>query len=163
SIVDATADIETTAQKIFLSKTFDNATSCSNDNSVVIEEAVYDEMIEALQKQGGYLCNQAEKETLEAALWVDGKRNAKTVAKDPALIAEVADIQNRDAESASFFMVKETGVGEDYPFSGEKLAVVLTIYKAKDFDDAVNISKNILNYHGRGHSCGLHTSNESHI
>ena len=28
-----------------LSKTFDNATSCSSDNAVVIEESVYDEMV----------------------------------------------------------------------------------------------------------------------
>ncbi|TMN23175.1 acylating sulfoacetaldehyde dehydrogenase [Lentibacillus cibarius] len=164
SIVDATADIQSAAHKIFLSKTFDNATSCSNDNSVVIEAPVYDEMIRALQKEGGYLCNQVEKDNLQAAIWTaDGKRNPETVAKDPAVIAQAAGLKNKKAEEATFFMVEETGVGEDYPFSGEKLAVVLTVYKAKDFTDAIDISKNILNYHGRGHSCGLHTSDESHI
>ncbi|TRM11959.1 aldehyde dehydrogenase family protein [Lentibacillus cibarius] len=164
SIVDATADIQSAAHKIFLSKTFDNATSCSNDNSVVIEAPVYDEMIRALQKEGGYLCNQVEKDNLQASIWTaDGKRNPETVAKDPAVIAQAAGLKNKKAEEATFFMVEETGVGEDYPFSGEKLAVVLTVYKAKDFTDAIDISKNILNYHGRGHSCGLHTSDESHI
>ncbi|MDY0393631.1 aldehyde dehydrogenase family protein [Virgibacillus halophilus] len=163
SIVDASADIQSAARKIFLSKIFDNATSCSNDNSVVIEAAVYDEMMHALQKQGGYLCNQIEKEQLQDALWMNGKRNPETVAKDPAVIAEAASLQNPQAEKASFFMVEETGVGEQYPFSGEKLAVVLTIYKAKDFNDAIQITKGILSYHGRGHSCGLHTSTEKHI
>lgn len=163
SIVDATADIQSAAKKIFLSKTFDNATSCSNDNSVVIEAEVYDEMIRALQKEGGYLCNQIEKENLQNAIWIDGKRNPNTVAQDPVVIAQSADIQNNKAEKATFFMVKETGVGKNYPFSGEKLAVILTVYKANDFTDAIQISKNILNYHGRGHSCGLHTSDESHI
>src|SRR5699024_308980 len=114
-------------------------------------------------KEGGYLCNQIEKENLQNAIWIDGKRNPNTVAQDPVVIAQSADIQNNKAEKATFFMVKETGVGKNYPFSGEKLAVILTVYKANDFTDAIQISKNILNYHGRGHSCGLHTSDESHI
>lgn len=163
SVVDATADIQSTARKIFKSKTFDNATSCSNDNSVVIESSIYDEMVGALQEQGGYLCNQKEKEKLEIALWTDGKRNPKTLAKDPKIIAQEAGIKNNEAENATFFMVKESGFGEKYPFSGEKLAVVLAVYKAENFSDALQITKNILNYQGKGHSCGLHTSDESHI
>ncbi|GAA0432527.1 aldehyde dehydrogenase family protein [Lentibacillus halophilus] len=163
SIVDATADIQSAAHKIFLSKTFDNATSCSNDNSVVIEASVYDDMIRALQKEGGYLCNQSEKDDLQAAIWTDGKRNSRTVAKDADVIAQAAGLQNKEANEATFFMVEETGVGADYPFSGEKLAVVLTVYKANDFTDAIDITKNILNYHGRGHSCGLHTSDKAHV
>ncbi|MCM3568047.1 acylating sulfoacetaldehyde dehydrogenase [Neobacillus mesonae] len=163
SIVDASANIEETARRIFLSKTFDNATSCSNDNSVVIEEAVYDQMIEALEKQGGYLCNAEEKKRLQEAMWIDGKRNPRTTAKDPNVIAKEAGLDNVNAQNASFFMVKETGVGKDYPFSGEKLAVVLTVYKAKDFQEAMKLTKKILNYQGKGHSCGLHTTNEKHI
>jgi sulfoacetaldehyde dehydrogenase len=163
SIVDSTANIEEAARKIFLSKTFDNATSCSNDNSIVIEEAVYEEMITALQKEGGYLCDEREKALLQNAMWIEGKRNSRTVAKDPLVLAQEAGLEHPNAKNATFFMVKETGVGSEYPFSGEKLAVVLTIYKAADFDEAVQLTKNILNYQGRGHSCGLHTTNESHI
>jgi sulfoacetaldehyde dehydrogenase len=163
SIVDSTANIEETAHKIFLSKTFDNATSCSNDNAVVIEEAVYDQMIEALQKEGGYLCDEREKRLLQDVMWVDGKRNSRTLAKDPIVIAKEAGLTNPKAEAATFFMVKEIGIGKDYPFSGEKLAVVLTVYKAADFQEAIKISKEILNYQGKGHSCGLHTTNEKHI
>lgn len=163
SIIDETADIQSAAHKIFLSKTFDNATSCSNDNSIVVEASVYDEVIQALQREGGYLCDANEKDQLQAAMWMNGKRNAKTVAQDPNVIAQEADLQNPETQKATFFMVEETGVGEKYPFSGEKLAVVLTVYKANDFGDALEITKRILNYHGRGHSCGLHTTNESHI
>lgn len=163
SIVDETADIQSAAHKIFLSKTFDNATSCSNDNAVVVEASIYDKMIKALQKEGGYLCDQHEKDKLQDALWINGKRNAKTVAQDPKVIAQEANIHSPEAQSATFYMVEETGVGEEHPFSGEKLAVILTVYKANDFADAIKITKRILNYHGRGHSCGLHTTDESHI
>ena len=163
SIVDATADIENAARKIFLSKTFDNATSCSNDNSVVIEADVYDEMIAALQKVGGYLCDEREKGLLQDVMWIDGKRNARTVAKDPYILAEEAGLEDANAKNATFFMVQESGVGKEYPFSGEKLAVVLTVYKAVDFKEALELTKKILNYQGRGHSCGLHTTDDSHI
>lgn len=163
SIVDATANIGEAAHKIYLSKTFDNSTSCSNDNSVVIEAAVYDQMLEALKKEGGFLCNEGEKRLLQEAMWVDGRRNSNTVAKDPNVLAKKAGLDHPEAEKATFFMVKETGVGKDYPFSGEKLAVVLTIYKAADFQEALKKTKEILNYQGRGHSCGLHTTDEKHI
>lgn len=163
SIVDKTADIQDAAHKIFLSKTFDNATSCSNDNSIVVEASVYDDMIKTLQKEGGYLCDANEKSKLQAVMWINGKRNGKTVAKDPDVIAREAGLQHSEAQKAAFFMVEETGVGEKHPFSGEKLAVVLSVYKVNDFDEAIQTTKRILNYQGRGHSCGLHTTDESHI
>ncbi|MEB3100962.1 acylating sulfoacetaldehyde dehydrogenase [Ferviditalea candida] len=163
SVVDATANLQEAAHRICLSKIYDYATSCSSDNAVVIEEAVYDEMIGALKKEGGYLCSAEEKALLEQAMWPDGKRSGKTTAKAPEVIAEAAGLQNPAAKEASFFMVEETGIGPGYPFSREKLAVVLAVYKAKDFDDALDITKRILNCQGRGHSCGLHTTDESHI
>jgi sulfoacetaldehyde dehydrogenase len=162
SVIDATANIKEAAHKIFLSKTFDNATSCSNDNSVVIEAAVFDEMVAALQKEGGYLCNGKEKMQLQEAMWTEGKRDVKTLAKDPWVIAEEAGLST-EAQKGKFFMVEETGIGKEYPFSGEKLAVVLTVYKATNFDEALSLTKKILNHQGRGHSCGLHTTDDSHI
>ena len=60
-------------------------------------------------------------------------------------------------------MVEETGYGPGYPFSDEKLSLVLAVYKAKDFDEALDLTKGILAFKGRGHSCGLHTTNEDHI
>jgi len=60
-------------------------------------------------------------------------------------------------------MVEETGVGADSPFSGEKMSVVLTVYKAKDFDAAVDKVNEITGYQGSGHSCGLHTTDEERV
>ena len=79
------------------------------------------------------------------------------------LIARDADVVARGcglpaaAESKKFFMVEETGVGRDFPFSGEKLALVLTVYRAKDFDAAAARANAILRHQGRGHSVGLHS------
>ena len=164
SVVDSTAEIEETARKIRTSKTFDYGTSCSNDNSVVIEAPVYEEMVEALKREGGYFCDDEERALLKEALWPGGrKRNAGTLCKAPSVIAEVAGLENPEAREASFFMVEGKGVGEEDLFSGEKLSVVLTVYEAADFDEALGLTGRILDYVGRGHSCGLHTTSEANI
>lgn len=163
SVIDATADLAQAARLIKASKTFDYATSCSSENALVIEEAVYDQAIDELKKQGGYLCTPAEKLLLQNAMWgEDGKRKGATTAKAPEAIARAAGFENSEALQAEFFMVTETGVGREYPFSGEKLAVVLTVYKVKDFEEALTLTKKVLSYQGRGHSCGLHTTDEQH-
>ena len=164
SVVDSTAEIEETARKIRTSKTFDYGTSCSNDNSVVIEAPVYEEMVEALKREGGYFCDDEERALLKEALWPGGrKRNAGTLCKAPSVIAEVAGLENPEAREASFFMIEGKGVGEEDLFSGEKLSVVLTVYEAADFDEALGLTGRILDYVGRGHSCGLHTTSEANI
>ncbi|AEG62035.1 acylating sulfoacetaldehyde dehydrogenase [Desulforamulus ruminis] len=165
SIVDRTASLGDAASRITKSKTFDYATSCSSDNAIVVEAGVYDQMIEELKKQGAYLCNEQEKAQLQKAMWDEatGKRKGATTAKSAEVMAAAAGFTNPEAKQASFFLVEETGVGRSYPFSGEKLALVAALYKVKDFSDALEITKRILNYVGRGHSCGLHTTDESHI
>ena len=165
TVIDDTADLKDAAHKVMLSKIFDHATSCSSDNAIVIEENVYDDMLAALVSEGGYLCNMEEKNALQAAMWdvETGKRKASTTAKAAFEIAQAAGFRNEKAKQAKFFMVEETGYGKGYPFSDEKLAVVLTVYKAKDFAEALDITEGILRHKGRGHSCGLHTKNEEHI
>ena len=164
SVVDSTAKIEETARKIRISKTFDYGTSCSNDNSVVVEVPVYKALIQALKREGGYLCNDEERALLQEALWPGGgKRSGETLCKAPSVIAQVAGLENPEALEASFFMVEGKGVGEEDPFSGEKLSVVLTVYEAANFDEALDLTRRILDYVGRGHSCGLHTTSEDNI
>jgi sulfoacetaldehyde dehydrogenase len=164
SIVDRTANIEDATRKIHESKTFDYGTSCSNDNSVVIEAPVYDAMVEALEREGGYFCDEGERALLQEAMWPGGGgRSAKTLCKAPSVIVGEAGLESQEARNAAFFMVEGKGIGEEDPFSGEKLAVVLTVYKAADFDEALRITKGILGYVGRGHSCGLHTTDEANV
>jgi sulfoacetaldehyde dehydrogenase len=59
-------------------------------------------------------------------------------------------------------MVPEKGIGKTYPLSGEKLSLVLTVYRAKDFGHAKRIVRDILDYQGKGHSCGIHTRDLAH-
>ena len=155
-IVDETADLDDAAKKICASKIFDNSTSCSSENSVVLVDAIYEKAIAALGRVGGYMASATEKAKIQAALWPDGKLSRTLIARDADVLAQAFGLPPA-AEQKKFFMVEETGVGRGFPFSSEKLAVVLTVYRAKDFDAAVARVKEVIAHQGRGHSCGLHT------
>jgi len=155
-IVDETADLDDAAREICASKIFDNSTSCSSENSVILVDAVYDKAIAALERAGGHMATLVEKSKIQAALWPDGKLNRTLIARDADVFARGCGLPDA-AQSKKFFMVEETGVGRGFPFSSEKLSLVLTVYRAKDFDAAVARANEILAHQGRGHSVGLHT------
>lgn len=159
-IVDETADLDDAAKKICASKIFDNATSCSSENSVVLVDAVYDKAIAALERAGGYMASPTEKAKIQTALWPDGKLSRTLIARDADVFARGCGLSDT-AQSRKFFMVEETGVGRGFPFSSEKLSLVLTVYRAKDFDAAIVRANEILAQQGRGHSVGLHTKDMS--
>ena len=160
-IIDSSADLKDAGEKITASKIFDNSTSCSSENSVVILSDVYDGAIGALKDAGGYLASEEEKRKIEKTLWVDGKLNRKVIAKGAKVIADEAGL-GPEAGKAAFFMVEDDGAGPDHPFSDEKLALVLTVYRAGDFDHAVSLVRDVLNVCGRGHSVGIHTDDPNH-
>ena len=162
TIVDETADIKSAANKIFLGKTFDFATSCSSENSAVIQESIFDDLIHELEANGGHMCSQEEKTKLEKAMWPDGKHlNKKIVAQSPKVIAGIAGLEIQN--DTKFIMVMGEQVGHKDLFSGEKLSIVLTLWKYQDFSEAIQFVQDITAYSGTGHSCGIHTSNEEHI
>lgn len=160
-IVDETADIKDAANKIKRSKTFDFATSCSAENSLVIQEGIYDNLVEALKAEGGYLLNAEEKALMQSKMWINGVLAREIIAQPAKKIAEYIGLNI--PEDRSFFMVEETNVGKDYPFSNEKLSVTVTLYKYKEFQDAIDRVNEITNYMGKGHSCGIHSTNDERI
>ena len=163
SIIDESANLNEASHKIMTSKTFDNATSCSSENSIIVHEKVYDSMISRLIEEGGSLLNGDEKLKLQGTMWNDkGVINRDVIAKRAAEIAKLSGLSGKHLDS-KFLMVEEQYIGSSYPFSMEKLSPVLTVYKAKDFDHAVNIAKDILNNQGKGHSCSIHSQNEDNI
>ncbi|OOG23847.1 sulfoacetaldehyde dehydrogenase [Thioalkalivibrio denitrificans] len=162
-IIDDSADLHDAAAKIARSKTFDNATSCSSENSLVIVDAVYDAMLEAMAGQGGVLLNAEEKALLQDNLWQQGSLNRRLLAKSAAEIARAVGIERADRDDTRILMVEESGAGPEYPFSSEKLSPVLTIYRVADFDAAFDKVHEILLHQGAGHSCGIHTRDDAHV
>ncbi len=162
TIVDDTQDMKVVADKIRRSKTFDMATSCSAENSCLAQDTIYEELCSALEAEGGFRVKEADKGKIEKALWPDGEHlNRDIVAQPAATIAKIAGIEV--PEGTNFFFVEESGIGEGYPLSGEKLSVVMTLYKWSDFDKAVQMVNDITNYSGAGHSCGIHTEKKERI
>ena len=163
AIVDASADVAAAASKIAASKCFDNATSCSSENSVVLVGPVYEAALAALTKAGGALLDREEKRRLQATMWPDGKLSASVTAQSASRIAQLAGLTRDEVAGAKFLMVEETGFGPEYPFSGEKLSPVLTVYRARDFNHACEIVKGIYAFQGAGHSVGIHTRDDDQV
>lgn len=161
-VVDETADLKDAATKIRDGKIFDNATSCSSENSVVLHESIYDKMLSLFQSLGGYLCNKEEKVKLQKLMWPDGVHMGRDhVGQHAQKIAALAGIMVKP--EITFLMVESNVVGLGDPFSGEKLSPVLTVWKYKEFEEAVCLVRDITRYSGYGHSCGIHTTNDSHV
>ena len=159
--VDDTADLDDAAEKIRISKTLDLAASCSSDNSVILFDAIYDQMLAKLQKEGGFIVQGADKQKLQDTIWKEGALNTGIVAQPASKIAGMAGIDL--PEGKTFLIVPESGHGADYPFSGEKLSVTMALYRAKDIDEAIALTNAIQGYQGRGHSCGIYSKSDANI
>ena len=160
-IIDETADLDSAASKVVTSKTFDNATSCSSENSLVIVDEVYENAIEALQEVGGVLLDHKETQELKDNLWIQGKLNPHLIAKSASEVATVVGFQRPEMRQAKMLMVEETGTGSEHPFSGEKLSPVLTLYRAENFKTACQRIIELYEFQGKGHSVGLHSKDET--
>jgi sulfoacetaldehyde dehydrogenase len=145
-IVDETADLALVADRVRRSKTFDNATSCSSENSLVLLEGVYDAAV--------------QKARLQALMWPDGKLSSAATGQSATVVAQRAGLHEVAALQPSMLLVEEDGFGPEHPFSGEKLSPVLTLYRARDFEHAMAIVEQVYAWQGAGHSVGLHSTRE---
>lgn len=166
-IVDETADLALAAERIVRSKTFDNATSCSSENSLVVVDAVREALLQELQARGAVMLDAAQKTVLQALMWPDGKLSPAVIGQSARVIAERAaalDPEGREAwlaiarQAPSILLVAEDAVGHEHPFSGEKLSPVLSIYRVRNFSDAAALVQRIYAFEGAGHSVGLHST-----
>lgn len=160
-LIDETADLDAAARLVAASKTFDNATSCSSENVLIVVDAVHDAFLDALHAVGGRVLDAAQSRSLKNALFGSGHLNRDMIAKDIDAFLAVAGVEIRDADAARFVVLPSTGVGPDFPESGEKLSLCVALYRADDFADALGIARTVLDYQGAGHSIGIHTNDDS--
>lgn len=164
-VVDETADIQDAADAIATAKTFDYATSCLADNAVVAATGIYEDLVAELVANGAHMCDAVEKAQLQAFMWPKAGAAIPTVevvAKPATQIAEMAGFSIPN--DRRFLVVEEDGVGPDHPFSGEKLSVVLALYRYDGaIENAVRLVNAITQYQGRGHTCGIHTHSDAHV
>jgi len=161
-VIDETADMAEAARNTRLSKTNDNGSGCSADGNLIVEASVYDGLLALLQEEGGYLVTAEEKRRLQAVYWdADGRRTPDTIARPAAVVAERAGFPIPAGKT--FLIVEETGIGREFPFSSEKLGVVLAMFKYRGFDTALEMVRQILEVGGKGHSCGIYSFDDDHI
>ncbi len=165
-IVAEDANIEDTADKVYMSKRFDYATSCSSENALVIQEAIYDDLIDAFKKRKSYFVQGEERQKLEAYMWIENKHGKRSI--NPAIIAQKASKIANDAglnvdEEIEILLVEGATDLENDFFSQEKLSPVLTIFKYKTFDEGYRLLERLTDNYGTGHSCGIHTFNQEYI
>jgi sulfoacetaldehyde dehydrogenase len=159
SIVDDTVDLASTANKIRLSKIANNSASCSSENAVALYDSIFDDMIEALKSEGGYMCSMDEREKLRKYMWPDGRHlNRDIVDRGATFIAENAGLTVPG--DTRFLMVIGEKVGPEDRFSGEKISPVLTVWKWTEFDEMLDRLEKILEFSGAGHSVSIHTQND---
>jgi sulfoacetaldehyde dehydrogenase len=158
AIVDESADVVLAAERILRSKTFDNATSCSSENSLVIVDAARAGLLDALRARGAVLLDAAQKQSLREAMWPSGKLSPAVIGQSASVVAQRAGLEGVAGQRPSMLLVDEDGFGDAHPFSGEKLCPVLTLYRAADFAKAMRIVERIYAYQGAGHSVGLHSA-----
>ena len=161
-VIDETADIEDAARNTRISKTSDYGSGCSADGNLVIYGGIYDAMVAQLQKEGGYLATDEQREMLKKAMWDDeGHRTMNTIAIAAQRIAEIAGFSI--PEDRKFLIVQQDRIGKEHKFSGEKLCVVLAMYKFKGFEQAIERVRQIYEVGGKGHSCGIYSFDDDHI
>ncbi len=169
-IIDDTADTperqREAAQNTRISKTSDFGSGCSCDGNLVIHASIYDQMVEALKAEGGYLASEEEAELLKGVMWDDmGHRLPSTVAISPQKLAEAAGFQI--PADRKFIMVTGGGlgqIGKAHFFSSEKLTTLLALFKYEgEFENALDMMRAIFEVGGKGHSCGIYSWNDDHI
>jgi sulfoacetaldehyde dehydrogenase len=162
-VIDDTADIDIAAQNTRISKTSDFGSGCSADGNIIIQKSIYDQMVAALQAEGGYFCSAEEKVLLETAMWDEmGNRTFPTIACPPQQTADVAGFTV--PADAKFLMVENQGqIGPEHKFSKEKLTTVMALYHFETFNDALDTVRAIYETGGKGHSCGIYSHNDANI
>ncbi len=155
AVIDETADIKMAVSSILMSKTFDNGMICASEQSIVCVKDVYDEVKKELEYRGAYLLSVKEKEKLSKVIFIDGRLNAGIVGQPAYKIAEMAGVKVPVETKALVGEASE--IGHHEPFSAEKLSPVLGLYKAKNFEEATEIAKQLITFAGAGHTSVLYT------
>lgn len=157
--VEKSANIQKSISMIIDSKSFDNGTLCSSEQSIIVDETVKELVLRELKKNGAYLLNKEEKSKLEKIISPSPRMlNPAIVGQSALKIAGMAGISV--PIDTRVLIAEETQVGKDIPFSIEKLSPILGLYIAKTYEEAKNYCHMLLNIGGRGHSLALHTNND---
>ena len=157
-IVDETADLKSAAEKITASKTFDNSTSCSSENNLIILEAVYESCIQELCKAGAYLPEPAQAAEAAGRIRPDGRLNGALTGKGIGNVMQALGLPMPVGSAPKYVLLPTDDDSRGNPLCDEKMSLVVSVFKAADFQHAQQIARRIFACKGAGHSIGIHTN-----
>ena len=165
-IIEKTAKLKTSVNDLVMSKAFDNGMICASEQAVLVEKEIYKEFEELMKNAGCYFVNQEEKEKLKDAMfeWREDtgwKLKSYIPGQSPYDIAKSSGIEI--PKDTKVIVVYEEGIGEEFPFSKEKLSPILTYYIVDSFDEALDKSEKLLEFGGLGHTAVIHSENREKI
>ena len=161
-IIDEDADIETAAPQIIAGRIFDNGIICSGEQSIILPESRYDEMIKVFEKNGSLVITKPEdKDAMRNAMFAEGAMSRHVIGQSVQTIAKLAKLDI--PADTKVIIVEADGSGEEDILAKEKMCPVLAAYKYKTFEEGVEIARANLEEEGKGHSVSLHSGNKDHI
>ncbi|MEI3391197.1 MAG: bifunctional acetaldehyde-CoA/alcohol dehydrogenase [Clostridia bacterium] len=162
--IDKTAKLKTSVNDLVLSKSFDNGMICASEQSVIVNEEIKEEFENLMKKAGCYFLSEEETNRLRDTMFIkekDGALNSAIVGQSPYKIAGEAGIEV--PKETKILVLKENGVGIEYPFSKEKLSPVLAYYIVKNSDEGISLAEKLIEFGGMGHSAVIHSENRETI
>lgn len=160
AIIDDTADIVLAVNSIIHSKVFDNGMICASEQSVIVLDKVYDAVKEEFRRRGCYVLDARGKELVGKTVIINGGVNAKIVGQPACKIAEMAGVSV--PEGTKILIGEVESVEPEEEFAHEKLSPVLAMYRAVDFEDAVNKAERLVADGGYGHTSSLYIDVAQH-
>ena len=164
--IEKTAKLKTSVNDLVLSKSFDNGMICASEQSVIVDKEIEKEFIKLMKEAGCYFVNKEETEKLKNAMFTQSPEGRYILnSKIPGQSAkQIADIAGFDIPAETkVIVVPETGVGDEHPFSKEKLSPVLAFYTVKNSDEGIKLADNLIHFGGMGHSAVIHSENKDII
>ncbi len=162
--IDKSAKLKTSVNDLVLSKSFDNGMICASEQSVIVDEEIKEEFENLMKKAGCYFLSEEETNRLRDTMFIkekDGALNSAIVGQSPYKIAGEAGIEV--PKETKVLVLKENGVGIEYPFSKEKLSPVLAYYIVKNSDEGISLAEKLIEFGGMGHSAVIHSENRKTI
>ena len=158
AVIDESANIVLAVNSIIHSKTFDNGMICASEQSVIALDKVYDQVKSEFVKRGCYFLNEEEKEKVRKTIIINGALNAKIVGQKAHTIAALAGVDVPETTKILIGEVESVDLSEE--FAHEKLSPVLAMYRAKDFNEAIDKAKHLIDDGGLGHTSSLYINTQ---
>ncbi len=153
ALFDESCDVQMAVSSVIQSKSFDNGVICASEQSIVVNEKIYKQVKEEFEKRGAYILNKNELEKVKKIILKNGVLNSAIVGQSAQAIGKVAGIKVPEYTRIIIGEVEYPSLNE--PFSHEKLSILLAMFKYKKFEDGLEISKELIEHSGLGHTSSI--------